>query len=67
MKTFFEPNGSNRPRWLQRSTARVQQAWNDLQRLVMVEHRQPAELVLIPIRSEQPESRRQSNRSTWRD
>jgi tRNA(Ser,Leu) C12 N-acetylase TAN1 len=67
MKTFFEPNGSNRPRWLQRSIARLQRAWNYLQRLVMVEHRQPAELVLIPIRSEQPESRRQSKRSTWRD
>jgi hypothetical protein len=52
MKTFFEPNGSNRPRWLQRSIARLQRAWNYLQRLVMVEHRQPAELVLIPIRSE---------------
>ena len=67
MKTFFEAYGSNRPRWLQRSIARLQRAWNYLQRLVMVEHRQPAELVLIPIRSEQPESRRQSNRSTWRD
>ena len=67
MKTFFEPNGSNRPRWLQRSTARLQRAWNCLQRLVMVEHRQPAGLVLIPIRSEQPDSPRQSNRNTWRD
>jgi hypothetical protein len=38
-----------------------------LQRLVIVEHRQPAELVLIPIRIEQPESPRQSKRSGWRD
>ena len=67
MKTFFEAYGSNRPRWLQRSIARLQRAWNYLQRLVMVEHRQPSELVLIPIRIEQPETLRQSKRSTWRD
>jgi|APDOM4702015159_1054818.scaffolds.fasta_scaffold225991_1 hypothetical protein len=67
MKTLFEPNGPNRPRWQQRSIARLQRAWNYLQRLVIVEHRQPAELVLIPIRIEQPESPRQSKRSGWRD
>lgn len=67
MKTFFDSNGPNRPRWLQRSIARLQRAWNALQRLVMVEHRQPADLVLIPIRIEQPESLRQSKRNTWRD
>jgi hypothetical protein len=67
MKTFFEPSGSNRPRWLQRSIARLQRAWNHLQRLVMVEHHRPAELVLIPIRIEQSETLRQSKRSTWRD
>lgn len=67
MKTFFEPKGSNRPRWLQRNIARLQGAWDFLQRLVMVEHRQPAQLVLIPIRMEQPQTLRQSKRSTWRD
>jgi len=67
MKTLFEPNGPNRPRWQQRSIARLQHAWDYLQRLVMVGHRQPAELVLIPIRIEQPESQRQSKRSGWRD
>ena len=67
MKTFFEAYGSNRPRWLQRSIARLQRAWNYLQRLVMVEHRRPAEPVLIPIRIEQSETLRRSKRSTWRD
>jgi hypothetical protein len=67
MKTFFEAYGSNRPRWLERSIARLQRAWNYLQRLVMVEHRRPAELVLIPIRIEQSETLRQSKRSTRRD
>jgi hypothetical protein len=67
MKTFFEPSGSNRPRWLQRSIARLQRAWNHLQRLAMVEHHRPAEPVLIPIRIEQSETLRQSKRSTWRD
>jgi len=67
MKTFFEPNGSKRPRWLQRSIARLQRAWNYLQRLVLVDQRQPAQLVLIPIRIEQPETLRQSKRSTWPD
>ena len=67
MKTFFEPSGSNRPLRLQRSIARLQRAWNHLQRLVMVEHHRPAEQVLIPIRIEQSETLRQSKRSTWRD
>lgn len=67
MKTFFEPNGSNLPRWLQRSIVRLQRASNYLQRLVSVEHRQRAQLVLIPIRIERPETRHQSKRGTWRD
>lgn len=67
MKNFFESDGPNRPRWQQRIIARLQRAWNHLQRLVMVEHHQPAELVLIPIRIEQPESLRPSKRSTWRE
>ena len=67
MKTFFGSDGPNRPRWQQRIIARLQRAWNFLQRLVMVEHHQPAELVLIPIRIEQPETLRPSKRSTWRD
>lgn len=67
MKASFESYGSNRPLWLQRSIARLQRAWNYLQRLVLLEHRRPAELVLIPIRIEQSETLRQSKRSTWRD
>jgi hypothetical protein len=66
MKTFFDPNGPNRPRWQQRGIARLQRAWNHLQRWVMLEHRQPAGLVLIPIRIAPPESLRQSKRNTWR-
>ncbi len=67
MKTFLDSSGPNRQRRQQRIIARLQRAWNYLQRLVLVEHRQPAELVLIPIRIERPETLRQSKRSTWRD
>ena len=61
MTTFYDTNGPNHPRWQQPSIARLQRAWNYLRRLVM------GELVLIPIRIEQPESLRQSKRSAWRD
>lgn len=67
MKTFFDTNGPNRTSWHQRSIARLQCAWNDLQRLVMAEFRPPAKPVLIPIRIEQPALLRHSKRSTWRD
>ena len=66
METFFEPYGSNRPRWLQHSMARLQRAWNDLQRLLSAD-RQPEALALIPIRAVQSHATRQRSRRTWRD
>jgi len=66
MKVHFSSRESGAVRWQQRGVKHLRRALQFMQGLLAVDP-QPKALVLIPIRSVQPQVTRQRHQRTWRD
>ncbi len=66
MRVHFRSKDTRFASWLQRHLEPLRLALASLQRLLALD-RQPAALVLTPIRAQHPHVARQRHRRTWRE